>query len=158
MTTIVENIGNILLGLSVLVAIVFGLLGWWSNRKARLRAHTVNLVGNLSLNSDLASADAIVAKLVREKSTVRAAEITDNLDDSLMRILDYYEFLSVAYNEGALEKEIFRHLRGSTMCLLFRVVEGYINERREVYGDSLYKNYEAVVKEITETGTSYRGC
>lgn len=75
MTIVAENIGNILLALSVLVAIIFGALGWWSNRKSQLRAHTVNLIGNLSLNPDLAAADAIVAKFVREETTVSARVI-----------------------------------------------------------------------------------
>lgn len=148
MTIIAENIGNILLALSVLVAIVFGVLGWASNRKSQLRTHTINLIANLSLNADLASADAAVAKLVRENTKCSATDITEALDKPLMRILDYYEFLCVAYREGAMEKVTFKHLRGSTMVLLYSVVEQYINERRKIYGDSLYKNYEAVVEEF----------
>lgn len=150
MTIIAEDIGNILLALSVLVAIIFGMLGWWSNQKAQLRAHTLNLIGNLSVNTDLAAADVAVAKLVRETTTVCAKDVTDDLDAMLMRILDYYEFLSVAYNDGAMEKKTFRHLRGSSMMLLHDVLKQYIIERREIYGDSLYKNFEAVVNEFQE--------
>ena len=158
MSIFIENIGNILLGLSVLVAIIFGVLGWSSNQKAQLRAHTINLIGNLSLNTDLATADAEVAKLVRKNAKLSAADITESIDRSLMRILDYYEFLCVAYREGAMEKKTFNHLRGSTMILLYHVADRYINERREIYGDSLYKNYEVVVKELSSEKGNHTGC
>jgi hypothetical protein len=149
MAFLVENIANILPAISILVAIVFGTLGWSSSRTARLRAHTIDLIGNLSLNTDLAAADATVAKLVRENTIVGYKEVSDELNNSLMRILDYYEFLSAAYKEGAMEKDTFRHLRGSTMILLHGTVAQYIKERRELYGQSLYKNFESVVEELS---------
>lgn len=75
----------------------------------------------------------------------------DEVDNHLITLLDYYEFLATAYQEGSLDKHTILHTRGGPMARGFAVCEGYIRDRRkQLQAPNLYRNYENLVRDFEQ--------
>lgn len=143
------TIGHILTVVSILVAAGLGLLGFVYNHKTRQRALTVELLGHFSINDRIASANFTMSKLINEKEVLNGSEIEDDVDQHVLDLLNYYEFLATSYQQGALDKDVITHVRGGAMSRAFDVCAQYIEDRRRsLDAPNLYQNYEKFVTDF----------
>ena len=143
-----SNAADLLTFLSILVAIIFGVIGYRQNQLAQKKSHTVNLLENFSSNETLATSDFKMTRLINSDKKLDGYEIEDDADSYVINLLDYYEFLSTSYVHGVLDREILLHIRGGAMSRAYFVCEKYISDRRKILNaPNLYRNYENLVME-----------
>ena len=150
------SLTDILTFLSVLVAIIFGVIGFLQNRSAQKKSYTVSLLENFSTNETLAASGFIMTKLIKDNRKLDGDKIDENTDQHVINLLNYYEFLATSYVHGALNREILLHVRGGSMSRAFFVCEKYIEDRRKMLdAPNLYINYQNLVMEYRELNMGY---
>ena len=143
-----SSIADLLTFVSIMVAIVFGIIGYRQNQLAQKKSHTVNLLENFSSNETLATADFQMTRLINNDKKLDGYEIEDETDSYVINLLDYYEFLATSYIHGVLNQDILLHIRGGAMSRAHFVCEKYIDDRRKMLNaPNLYRNYENLVIE-----------
>jgi len=142
------NFTDILTVLSLIVAIVFGIIGYRQNQISQKKSHTVNLLENFSTNETLAASDFKMTRLINGDRKLDGYEIDDETDGHVINLLDYYEFLTTSYVHGVVNRDVLLHVRGGAMSRAYFVCEKYIEDRRKMLNaPNLYKNYENLVME-----------
>lgn len=145
------DIGLILTASSVAVGLVLGVIGFVENRRFQRRNLTVSLISNFMLNSDLSAADFFMTRQINTGKRFGDGAVSDEDDNHLITLLDYYEFLATAYQEGALDKQTILHTRGGPMARAFDVCAGYVRDRRQqLEAPNLYRNYENLVRDFRQ--------
>ncbi len=133
----------------LLVAFVTWLLTHLKTRKDQKVSNTVQVVNNLSIVSHLLDADLKIRNELKKNNDFKPNELSEELEEKLIIILDYYEFLARLYWEGVADRKSIEHLRGRLILELYKASSNYINYWRDNLGrDDLYKQLEKLSNEI----------
>lgn len=124
-------------GISVGIALVFGMITALQNEWGERRRTTIDLLANFSISDSLSESDAVVARRLVEGSPI-GPDVEFDFDQHLMQILDYYEFLCRSAYMGALDRRTLAVTRRNAIRLLRDRSRPYVEARRLCYGPDLY--------------------
>lgn len=145
------QLGDILLSLSILVALVTWFLTFLRDRQDRRMSYTASLIADLSTSERLAEAAFQVSRLISQKQTVDPDQLDEKTERYLVSILDFYEYLCALYHQGVLDKQTIVNLRGESMRKTFAVCADYIRAQREgPERRNIYWQYEQLVDELNQ--------
>lgn len=143
------SIADVVTMVSVMVAVVFGIVSVRQNKKMQRRELTVQMLGNFSLNEILAVSDNRMAMLIKNNTRLDGTTIDDQTDGHVINMLDYYEFLCVSCQQKVLDVETVIYIRGGAMSRAYDVCEQYIKDRRKALAHpDLYASFEHMVCHI----------
>lgn len=139
-------LGDMLTVVSLIVAVGFGVLGYFTAREDVVRAHTIDLLSMMSTSSELIAANVKMVHLINDDVQLDGIEIEEGIDKHITTLLNFYEFLAIAWDLGVISEEVLFELRGGSMSRSFSVCEQYIHDRRDATeSDDIYCFYEKLV-------------
>jgi hypothetical protein len=128
---------------SVIAALMIGYLGFLQSQHQARRRYTLTIIMERLSNSDLSRATLLVADYARRGDVF--VEATDNQEEHQLvnLLLNYYEFVAIAYIKKSLDRGTVRRQQKNAMKSAFRVCEPYIkNRRKELRRKTLYREFE----------------
>lgn len=143
------SVTELLTLLWLLVAFLTWLLTHLKSKKDQKVSNTIQIINNLSTVHHLLDADLKIRNELRSNNDFKLNEINEEVEERLVTILDYYEFLARLYWEGSADKASIEHLRGGLILELYKASSEYIQHLREQLGrPDLYEQLEKLTKEI----------
>ncbi len=137
---------------SLVVGIVLASVGYLQTNTQALTNRTLDLLSNISLNENIAESDLRMARWIKagERFT---GEVDVEKDRHIINLLDYYEFVGVAWEQGAVHEETLMVARCGPMIRAYEVNRQYIADRRRTLGaPNLYRRLEHLVRACHERG------
>ncbi|MFY1693759.1 DUF4760 domain-containing protein [Plantactinospora sp. WMMB782] len=131
---------------SILVAVVFGAMTVLQQRQSQRRQYTVGLITAFQSAETLSQADVWMARRISAHQPV-GADLTDDDEQHVLPLLDYYEFLAVLAVRGLVDVPLLLNLRGGTMTRCFELCRGYVQDRRVLTGNEIYQALELLATE-----------
>lgn len=144
--------GELIAAASVIVAAVTWFISQARDRERRQIAHSADLIATISAHEHLAKADFVMARMICKGDPIEEVGgdlLAEELDRHVMALLDYYEFVATLYFANVVHCQTIERLRGPTMRRAWHLCEGYIKNRRRLFGsDEIGKDLERFVKEM----------
>ena len=107
------------------------------------RAHTIELLTQLSTSQVLAPAAAWMAERVAEGELPAIGDLDDQELAHLVTLLNYSEVLCIMASKEVLDRKVLLAMRGPAMANTFDLTRGYVMARRvSNQHDELYENLE----------------
>lgn len=131
---------------SILIAVVFGAVTVLQQRQSQRRQYTVGLITAFQSADPLSQADVWMARRISAHRPV-GADLTDDDEEHVLPLLDYYEFLAVLAVRGLVDVPLLLNLRGGTMTRCFELCRGYVEDRRVLAGGEVYQALELLATE-----------
>src|SRR5687768_14057490 len=100
---------------SVIIAIMTWLLSQEIDKRARRAAHTADFLAELSTNDGLAESNFRVNQFMETGQRIDPSSVDEQLERHLIRLLNYYEYLSAFYFRSVLDKDLVKDLRVGPM-------------------------------------------
>ncbi|WP_108895258.1 DUF4760 domain-containing protein [Palleronia abyssalis] len=141
--------------LTILFSVLIFLGGLAYGRREQLRMHTVEVLMSVFLSDTLARENPRMANLMRraKEGDVQITGDLDGADDqTLITMLDFYEFVAQSCFERSLSTRVVIEIRGDAMRRAYDVCRGYIRDRREDFDEEghesrLYAAFERFVRD-----------
>lgn len=107
------------------------------------RAHTIELLTQLSTSQVLAPAAAWMAEQIASGELAPLRDLDDEERAHLVVLLNYYEFLCILAAQEVLDRKVLLAMRGPAMANTFDLTREYVTARRVSNDhDDLYVNLE----------------
>lgn len=130
---------------SIIIGIVLASVGYLQAQSQTLTNRTLDLISNISLDETLSASDFRMARWIKQGARF-GGDVDEEVDRHIINLLDYYEFLGVAWEQGAVHEATLMIVRCGPMVRAWDVNERYIEDRRRTLGaPNLYRRYETLV-------------
>lgn len=143
---------NLLAFVSVLLAVITFFVGIEIGRSRLRRQHTVDVLMGMFSSDRLANANSCMARLNLEarRGEFRIdGNISEDLDQHVICMLDFYEFICQGAFEGSLSKRSIKQVRGGPMRTTYYACRQYIEDRRNMLDrPNLYMAYERFITKV----------
>ena len=112
-----------------------------NDRRAR-EAHTLSLLGTLTLDEGLRNAHALVHSLYADKRKA-VSELSSNEEAQLFGLLSHYEYIAIAYFANTVDRDVVLRQRARSLEITYELVVDLMEERRNVLkAPGLYSQFE----------------
>lgn len=143
---------DVFAGASVLLAIFAFLINQWVSRGFSKRQHTMDILEIINTDGPVFASQRQAALWIRDGKVFPDDCVSDDEDNVIMPLLDYYDFVCQNIKKGNLDRQTVYILIGGRMRSAYFMLEHYIVARRErLRRENLYRPMEDVVRrEIPE--------
>ncbi|MEL7547690.1 MAG: hypothetical protein AAGJ84_13635 [Pseudomonadota bacterium] len=137
---------------SLVAGIVLATLGYQQSSAQTLTNRTLNLLAMISESEIISESDYQMARWIAAGERFDG-DVDRDTDRHIINLLDYYEFLGVAWERGAVQRDTLLMVRCGPMVRAFEVNQQYIRDRRmSLNAPNLYARYEHLVRECNRRG------
>jgi len=148
---VINNLGNILTSLSILLALITWLITFLRDRKIRKMNLTALTVANISTNERLAEANFQMAILINENKKIDVENLDITVERHIIDLLDYYEYLCELFHCNILDKNTVIHIRGGAILKTYKLCDDYIFAiRKKQNRPQLYSQFEQFAIEMED--------
>lgn len=130
--------------LSIIIAIILGVLTLWQDRRLARRSHTLDVLLARFSGNELSTHLRALSKW-----ELGAKKLPDGSKDvfEIREALNLYEFIAAAARQGILDTPLIYETRGGAMMRTFDLFYPYIKKRREILeNDKIWEHYEWFVE------------
>ncbi|MEM7621430.1 MAG: hypothetical protein AAF228_13470, partial [Pseudomonadota bacterium] len=146
---VVQFGANVATALSLIAAIIFGVIGYIQNNKRFRSEYTLGLMQFKFEQDDIFRAYDYMSNLIAEEKDYNRSEVNDKkLAEAVEKLLSYFELISIAYLRHDADRQIIEKQIKSGMRDTYIRCKPYIIERRkELKRPKLYDNLRIVATE-----------
>jgi hypothetical protein len=142
-----ENYGVCAREMISLVSVTLALITWVATVAMKIRSekkkHTIDLISQFQSNDGIYKSDLSMALRIKNNEKPKSGNMDIKSEETLIRLLDYYEFIATSVREKYIIYDIVKHLRGGAIFSAFELSQSYIVERRLALDrPELYLNFE----------------
>jgi hypothetical protein len=130
---------------SVLVAIATYLFTHYNDKRKEKVQKTVELLMPFTTSDRLAKGNVLVSTMITNDKTPILGE-SKEVDESLIDLLDYYEFLCELLEREVADKETVLQLRGRLLGKTYSILLPFIEQLRIKHGRGVYSGIRTVVE------------
>ncbi len=131
--------------LSVIFAIGTWIYNHQKDKKREKIQKTVELLMPFTTSDRLAKGNVLVSSFITSGVTPICGHEKD-IDDTLIDLLDYYEFLCELLHRDVLDGDTVLHLRGRLLGKTYTILLPFIEVLREKHGRGVYSGIRMIVE------------
>lgn len=133
--------------LSIVAAFVTFVVGYISTKRTWRRNNTLDAIKSVLEQEPLARSHKDMAFWIATREPLETDELDEYEQEVVLRMLEYYSFLSISAMSGSLDLAVLRKHRGVAMRDTLYFCKGYIDARRKrLKRPKLYCDYEEFVE------------